>query len=48
MFTKILVAEDYEIANHGIIKILNDHMGVHNIEEAKYCDDAYIKFRKAV
>lgn len=48
MFTKILVAEDYEIANHGILKILNDKMGVHHIDEAKYCDDAYIKFRKAI
>lgn len=47
MFTKVLVAEDYEIANQGIIKILNDTMGIHNIQEAKYCDDAYLKFRKA-
>lgn len=47
MFTKVLVAEDYEIANQGIIKVLNDKIGIHNIEEAKYCDDAYLKFRKA-
>ncbi|WP_282080495.1 response regulator [Aquimarina algiphila] len=47
MFTKVLVAEDYEIANQGIIKILNDKIGIHNIQEAKYCDDAYLKFRKA-
>ncbi len=47
MFTKVLVAEDYEIANQGIIKILSDKIGIHNIQEAKYCDDAYLKFRKA-
>ncbi|AXT58967.1 DNA-binding response regulator [Aquimarina sp. AD10] len=47
MFTKVLVAEDYEIANQGIIRILNDQIGIHNIQEAKYCDDAYLKFRKA-
>lgn len=47
MFTKVLVAEDYEIANQGIIKILNEKIGIHDIEEAKYCDDAYLKFRKA-
>ncbi|WP_103072118.1 response regulator transcription factor [Aquimarina sediminis] len=47
MFTKVLVAEDYEIANQGIIKILNERIGIHNVEEAKYCDDAYLKFRKA-
>ncbi|WP_027395326.1 DNA-binding response regulator [Aquimarina latercula] len=47
MFTKVLVAEDYEIANQGIVKVLNDQVGILDIEEAKYCDDAYIKFRKA-
>jgi len=47
MFTKVLVAEDYEIANQGIVKVLNDGVGIHNIQEAQYCDDAYIKFRKA-
>ncbi|MBQ4820731.1 response regulator transcription factor [Aquimarina sp. MMG016] len=47
MFTKVLVAEDYEIANHGIIKVLQDSVGIQNIQEAKYCDDAYLKFRKA-
>ncbi len=47
MFTKVLVAEDYEIANQGIIKVLNDQIGIKNVQESKYCDDAYIKFRKA-
>ena len=47
MFTKVLVAEDYEIANQGIIKVLADTIGIPNIHEAKYCDDAYLKFRKA-
>ncbi len=47
MFTKVLVAEDYEIANQGIIRILEEEIGIQNIEEAKYCDDAYMKFRKA-
>ncbi|WP_378178243.1 response regulator [Aquimarina sp. SS2-1] len=47
MFTKVLVAEDYEIANQGIVKVLNDEVDIRNIHEAKYCDDAYLKFRKA-
>lgn len=47
MFSKVLVAEDYEIANHGILKILHDNLGISDIQEAKYCDDAYLKFRKA-
>ncbi|MDY8134659.1 response regulator transcription factor [Aquimarina sp. 2201CG5-10] len=47
MFSKVLVAEDYEIANQGIIKVLDDNIGINNIQEAKYCDEAYLKFRKA-
>lgn len=47
MFSKVLVAEDYEIANHGILKILGDNLGISDIKEAKYCDEAYLKFRKA-
>lgn len=48
MFTKVLVAEDYEIANHGILKVLHEHVAIANVQEAKYCDDAYLKFRKAL
>ncbi|MFC5048429.1 DNA-binding response regulator [Aquimarina hainanensis] len=48
MFTKVLVAEDYEIANQGIIRVLQEEIGIQNIEEAKYCDEAYLKFRKAL
>lgn len=47
MFTKVLVAEDYEIANQGIIKVIEEGLGIQNIHESKYCDDAYLKFRKA-
>ncbi len=47
MFSKVLVAEDYEIANQGIIKVLNEELGIQNLHESKYCDDAYLKFRKA-
>ena len=47
MFTKVLVAEDYEIANQGIIKVINEGLGIQDIQESKYCDDAYLKFRKA-
>ncbi len=47
MFSKVLVAEDYEIANQGIIAVLRDKLEIQHIEEAKYCDDAYLKFMKA-
>lgn len=47
MFTKVLVAEDYEIANQGIVRILKDTIGILDVYEAKYCDEAYLKFQKA-
>lgn len=47
MFDHVLVAEDYEIANQGIVKVLNDEVGIYDIGEAQYCDDAYLMFRKA-
>ncbi len=47
MFDKVLVAEDYEIANQGILKVLTDDVGIQCIEEAKYCDEAFLKFKKA-
>jgi len=47
MFTKVLVAEDYEIANQGIIKVLTEELGIQDLHESKYCDDAYLKFRRA-
>lgn len=47
MFKKVLVAEDFEIANQGVIKVLNEKIGVMDIHNTEYCDDAYLKFRKA-
>jgi len=47
MFTKVLVAEDYEIANQGIIKVLEDKIGIEMVQESKYCDEAFLKFHKS-
>lgn len=47
MFKKVLIAEDFEIANQGVIKVLNEKIGVPDIHNTEYCDDAYLRFRKA-
>lgn len=46
MFTKVLVAEDMDDINRGIFNTLTD-LGVGQIDQVQYCDDAYLKFKKA-
>ncbi len=47
MFKKVLVTEDLGSINHGIANILHERTGVKEIQQAQYCDDAYLKFRRA-
>ncbi|WP_103864126.1 MULTISPECIES: response regulator transcription factor [Aquimarina] len=47
MFKKILVNEDLGSINHGIAQILHERTGVNEIQQAQYCDDAYLKYRRA-
>jgi len=47
MFDKVLVAEDLGSINHGISTILNERTGIKEIMQAQYCDDAYLKCRRA-
>ncbi|WP_299677183.1 response regulator [uncultured Dokdonia sp.] len=49
MFTKILIVEDLEIANYGIIKTLIDKKIIREdgITNTQYCDKAIIEFKKA-
>jgi len=46
MFSKVLVAEDMDDINKGIYNTLVD-LGVGEIHQVQYCDDAYLKFKKA-
>lgn len=50
MFKKILVVEDIEIANYGIIKILVDKniISKTRIMHTQYCDKAIIFFKQAL
>lgn len=47
MFTKVLVSEDMDDINKGIYTMLNE-LGIPTIHQVQYCDDAYLKIKKAV
>ncbi len=47
MFKKVLVAEDHEIVNKGVITTLTD-LDIAKIDAVQYCDDALLKIRKAI
>jgi DNA-binding NarL/FixJ family response regulator len=48
MFKKILVAEDLKGINEGIISFLNENLEIEIIDLVQYCDDAYLKYKKAL
>nr|WP_315224635.1 response regulator [uncultured Flavobacterium sp.] len=47
MFKKVLVAEDFDSINLGIEQALKD-LNIVNFQHSKYCDDAFLKVRKAI
>lgn len=47
MFKKVLIAEDIDTVNLGLIDELNRSFDF-EIQHAKYCDDAILKFKKAM
>lgn len=47
MFKKVLIAEDMDDINKGVYATLKE-MGVRHIDQAQYCDDAYLKVQKAI
>ena len=46
MFKKVVVAEDFSSVNKGIVTTLAP-LGISKIEHVSYCDDAYLKVKKA-
>lgn len=46
MFQKVLVAEDMSSINEGVTAILKNE-GVSIIDYAQYCDDAFVKLKRA-
>ncbi|MCK8480926.1 DNA-binding response regulator [Psychroserpens algicola] len=47
MFKKVLVAEDLGSTNYGIANNLKEKLDIPDVQQALYCDDAFIKVRKA-
>jgi DNA-binding NarL/FixJ family response regulator len=47
MFKKVIIAEDFDTINIALIQSLEE-LAVPIIHHAKYCDDAFLKIRKAI
>jgi len=47
MFKKVLVAEDFDSINIALVQTLQS-IHIDTIDYAKYCDDALLKFKKAL
>tara|TARA_R110002050_G_scaffold118156_1_gene235352 strand:- start:3560 stop:4228 length:669 start_codon:yes stop_codon:yes gene_type:complete len=46
MFQKVLIAEDIDIINSGLLSTLKE-VNIHNVTHVSYCDEALLKLRKA-
>lgn len=47
-FRKILVAEDFEGTNTGIVRILKETLTSSEVFTTKHCDNAFLKIKKAL
>ena len=47
MFNKVLIAEDLDTISVGVIQALEE-ISVVEIHHSKYCDDAFLKIKKAI
>lgn len=47
MFKKILIAEDFQDTNKGIVEALESRLQIDCIQEELYCDKAFSRFRVA-
>lgn len=46
MFKKVLIAEDMDDISKGIVSTLTE-LGIKNIDQVQYCDDAHLRIMKA-
>lgn len=46
MFKKVLISDDLGSINQGVLSSLQA-LGIHNIIQTQYCDDAYLQLKKA-
>lgn len=47
MFKKILIAEDFQDTNKGMVNALENRLQIESIQEELYCDKAYNRFKVA-
>lgn len=47
MFAKVLISDDLGSINKGVLSILNN-LGIKEIHQSQYCDDSYLKIKRAV
>tara|TARA_R110000868_G_scaffold36471_10_gene129611 strand:+ start:5006 stop:5671 length:666 start_codon:yes stop_codon:yes gene_type:complete len=47
MFKKILIAEDFQDTNNGIVNALSNKLNISEIQEELYCDKAYNRIKVA-
>ena len=48
MFKKVLVTEDLGSINHGVANALYERTDIVEVQQAQYCDEGYLKFRRAI
>lgn len=46
MFKKVIVSDDLLSINQGVLTVL-DTLGIKDVQDVQYCDDAYLKIKKA-
>ncbi|QCE42589.1 DUF5932 domain-containing protein [Psychroserpens sp. NJDZ02] len=46
MFKKVLISDDLGSINQGVLTVL-DSLSITNVKQVQYCDDAYLKIKKA-
>ncbi|WP_298881944.1 response regulator [uncultured Polaribacter sp.] len=47
MFKKVLISDDLGSINKGVLTVLKG-LEINNVQQVQYCDDAYLKIKKAV
>ncbi|MEE9364096.1 MAG: DNA-binding response regulator [Cellulophaga sp.] len=48
MFKKILLAEDFQGSNHGIVEALQEKLHIEELQEELYCDKAFTRLKVAL
>jgi DNA-binding NarL/FixJ family response regulator len=47
MFKKVLISDDLGSINKGVLTVINT-LGIDDVDQVQYCDDAYLKIKKAI